>query len=263
MDLGLHGKVAVVASSSKGIGQAIAAGFAREGAKVSMCARGEAQLNETAVAIRRETGAEVYAMAADMTCLEDIQKFVAKSAEQFGRIDIMVTNAGGPPFGEFMKFTEEDWEAAFRLSFLSALRLAREAVPHMLKVGGGRIINITSYGVKEPIQGLVLSNAMRTGVIGLAKSLSRELAKDNILVNSICPGRIDTERHRKLNEARAERTKRPLEEIHKQMTGEVPLGRFGTADEVADLVVFLGSDRARYITGTTIQVDGGLIRTTF
>ncbi|MEE9549293.1 MAG: SDR family oxidoreductase [Candidatus Binatia bacterium] len=263
MDLGLKGKVAVVASSSKGIGQAIAAGFAREGAKVSMCARGEAQLNDTAVAIRRETGAEVYAMAADMTRLEDIQKFVAKSVEQFGRIDIMVTNAGGPPFGEFMKFTEEDWEAAFRLSFLSALRLAREAVPHMLKVGGGRIINITSYGVKEPIQGLILSNAMRTGVIGLAKSLSRELAKDNILVNSICPGRIDTERHRKLNEARAERTKRPLEEIHKQMTGEVPLGRFGTADEVADLVVFLGSDRARYITGTTIQVDGGLIRTTF
>ena len=263
MDLGLKGKVAVVASSSKGIGQAIAAGFAREGAKVSMCARGEAQLNETAVAIRRETGAEVHAMAADMTRLEDIQKFVVKSAEQFGRIDIMVTNAGGPPFGEFMKFTEEDWEAAFRLSFLSALRLAREAVPHMLKVGGGRIINITSYGVKEPIQGLILSNSMRTGVIGLAKSLSRELAKDNILVNSICPGRIDTERHRKLNEARAERTKRPLEEIHKQMTGEVPLGRFGTADEVADLVVFLGSDRARYITGTTIQVDGGLIRTTF
>jgi 3-oxoacyl-[acyl-carrier protein] reductase len=263
VDLGLKGKVAVVASSSKGIGQAIAAGFAREGAKVSMCARGEAQLNDTAVAIRRETGAEVYAMAADMTRLEDIQKFVAKSVEQFGRIDIMVTNAGGPPFGEFMKFTEEDWEAAFRLSFLSALRLAREAVPHMLKVGGGRIINITSYGVKEPIQGLILSNAMRTGVIGLAKSLSRELAKDNILVNSICPGRIDTERHRKLNEARAERTKRPLEEIHKQMTGEVPLGRFGTADEVADLVVFLGSDRARYITGTTIQVDGGLIRTTF
>ncbi len=263
MDLGLRGKVALVASSSKGMGRAIAAGFAREGARVSICARGEAQLNETAEAIRSDTGAEVLAMVADMSRLADIQRFVGRTAEQFGRIDIVIANAGGPPFGEFMNFTEEDWKAAFNLSFLSALRLAREAVPHMRKVGGGRVINITSYGVKEPIQGLVLSNAMRTGVIGLAKTLSRELAKDKILVNSICPGRIDTERHRKLNEARAERTKRPLEEIHKQMTGEVPLGRFGTAEEVADLVIFLGSERASYITGTTIQVDGGLIRTTF
>ncbi len=260
MDLGLKGKVALIAGASQGMGKATALGFVREGAKVSICARGEAALQQAAEMIRKETGGEVLAMTADMTKAEDIQRFVNKSAEHFGRLDVIVNNAGGPPPGEFMKFTDDDWSSAFNLSFMSTMRMTREAVPHMRKVGAGRVINITSYSVKEPIAGLVLSNAIRSGVIGMAKTLSRELAKDNILINSVCPGRIDTERAQKLNKARADRLKRPVEEINREMADEVPLGRYGTADEAADLIVFLGSDRASYISGTTIQIDGGLVR---
>src|SRR5258706_41108 len=192
MDLGLKGKVALVAGASQGMGKATAMGFAQEGAKVAICARGEAALNEAAAQIRKESGGDVLAMVADMSKSEDIKKFFNHSAKHFGRIDDIVNNAGGPPPGEFMKFTDEDWANAFNLSFMSTMRMTREAVPHMRKVGGGRVINITSYSVKEPIAGLVLSNGIRSSVIGMAKTISRELGRDNILINNVCPGRSDS-----------------------------------------------------------------------
>ena len=260
MDLGLKDKVAIVAGASQGMGKAIARGFAAEGAKVSICSRGEEKLNKTAEEIRKATGGDVIATPADMTSYDDIRKLVEATIKGYGRVDVAINNAGGPPFGVFESITEEDWMTAFNLSLMGTVRLTREVVPHMKKVGGGRIVNITSYGVKEPIPGLILSNAFRTAVVGWAKTLSGELAPEGILVNTVLPGRIDTERHHSLNVARAERLNKPLEEIQELSKAQIPMARFGQPEEVADLVVFLSSDRASYITGTTLQIDGGLVR---
>ena len=261
MDLGLTGKVALVGGASQGMGKAIARCFAQEGAKVSICARGGEALERAAEEIREATGGDVLATVADMSRYDDIRNFVDRSVEAFGRVDVVVNNAGGPPFGPFESLSEDDWTAAYNLSLMGTVRLTRETVPHMKKAGAGRIINITSYGIKEPIAGLILSNTFRTGVVGWTKTLSRELAPDNILINTVLPGRIDTERHHSLNVARAKRLNRPLEEVQEQSKAEIALGRFGQSEEVADLVVFLGSDRASYITGTAILIDGGLVKT--
>lgn len=257
MDLGLAGKAALVGGASRGIGRAVAEGLAREGCRVAICARDEGRLQATAEEIRASTGAQVLPVRCDMSQADDIRRFVAATVEAFGRLDIVVNNAGGPPPGPFEAHDEAAWQQALSQNFLSVARTVREALPHLRAAGGGRIINLTSVAVKEPIPGLVLSNAARLGVVGLAKTLSRELGPDNITVNNVCPGLTLTDRMRELYGGRAEEAGRSLEEVLAEEARRIPLGRLGRPEDIAALVVFLASEPARHITGTTIQVDGG------
>ncbi len=260
MDLGLKNKVAIVAAASKGLGRAAALELAREGARVAICSRKEAEIVQAADDLRRETGAEIMPLTADVTRAEDVERVVAKTVETWGTVDILVNNAGGPPAGHFMDFDDESWLKAFELTLLSVVRFCRAVIPHMQKQGGGRIINITSTSVKQPIDELHLSNSVRPGVIGLAKSLSLQLARDGITVNNVCPGKILTQRTYDVAELRAKREGIPVEEIVGSLGAAIPMGRLGQPEELGALVAFLASERAGYITGTTIQVDGGIIK---
>lgn len=257
MELGLDGKVALVGGASRGIGKAVAAGLAQEGCRVAICARDQSRLDATANEIRAATGVDVLAVPCDMSSASDIERFVREAAAHFGRIDIVVNNAGGPPPGSFDTHDDAAWQKALDQNFFSVVRTVREALPYLRAAGGGRIVNITSIAVKEPIPGLILSNAARLGVVGLAKTLSRELGLDNITVNNVCPGLTLTDRMRELYGARAQATGRSLEDVLAEESARIPLRRLGQAEDVAALVIFLASDQARQITGTTIQVDGG------
>ena len=257
MDLGLQGKAALVGGASKGIGKATATVLAREGCRVAICSRNQDTLEQAATEIRDATGAEVVPIVCDMSKHDDIKRLVAQAAAAFGRLDILVNNAGGPPTGTFEQLDERYWEHALQQNLLSAVRATREALPHLRRSGSGRIINITSVAVKQPIDGLMLSNAARLGVIGMAKTLSRELAPQGITVNNVCPGNIATDRLISLIEARAQQQGISLEQAVSREEGQVPMGYLGDPDDVANLIAFLASAQARYITGTAIQVDGG------
>jgi len=263
MDLGISGKTAIVAAASKGLGKATAMGLAKEGVNLVICARGEVTLQATAKDISTTTSVKVLPVVTDVTNPDDVQKLVKHAADEFGRIDILVTNAGGPPSGLFDNFGDKDWHDAMTLNLLSTIRLCREVIPHMRKGGWGRIVNIVSIAAKQPIDGLILSNSIRAAVIGLAKTLSSELAGDNILVNSVCPGWTLTDRMSSILHKRAEAQGTTYENALKDVTANIPLGRCGTPEEIAELIVFLASERASYITGTTIQVDGGLTKSLF
>jgi len=260
MDLGIRGKVALVSAASQGMGRATALALAREGCKVAICARNQGPLDAAAESLRKETGSEILAFRADMSRAADIGAFVNATTISFGGVDLLVTNAGGPPTGQLEALTEDQWSQAYELTFQSAVRLARACVPSMRSRGGGSIVAITSISVKQPIENLILSNTMRAAVIGLVKTLARELAANHIRVNAVAPGWIATDRLMELMRVRSEREKRRFEDIVAEGIAEVPLGRFGEPQEVADFIAFLLSERAAYLTGNIVQVDGGLYR---
>jgi len=261
MDLGLRDKVAIVLAASKGLGRASASALAAEGAHMTIGARGVQELEKTAQEIQHATGSRVLAVPTDVTKSQDLEGIVSATVREFGRIDILVNNAGGPPAGTFESFGDAQWQAAFELNLLSTVRLVRLVLPHMRKTGSGRIITIVSTSVKEPINGLLLSNSIRSGVVGLAKTLSVELAPENITVNNVCPGRLLTDRLRQIYRLNERMQKGENQEpILAEMAQGIPLGRVGKPEELGALVAFLASQQAAYITGTTIQVDGGLVR---
>jgi 3-oxoacyl-[acyl-carrier protein] reductase len=257
MDLGVKNKVALVAGGSMGLGKAVAMTLSREGAKVAIGSLDDAYLPAAAEEIRQATGGEVLAIPADVTDMEQAKQFVRKAMGHFGTVDILVNNAGGPPSTTFLEIDDKLWEYGFRLNLMSTIVMTREAVPVMKEKKWGRIINMTSIAVKQPIDGLILSNTVRSGVIGLAKSLSNELAPFNITVNSVCPGYTLTDRVRNLAKATAEKEKTTPEAIIKRWESSIPMGRLGTPEEFASLVAFLASERSGYITGAAIQIDGG------
>lgn len=256
MDFGLKGKRAVVLAASRGLGYASALGLAREGCKLVICSRDQARIEAAADTIRKETGAEVKALVADVSSGAEAKRLVDAAVQAYGGLEIVVHNAGGPPAGETLAMSDEQWQKAFEQNLLSFTRITAAAVPEMKKAGYGRILTIASSSIKQPIPNLALSNALRAGVWGTAKTLSRELAPLGILVNVIAPGRIDTERIAELDAANAQKSGKSVDDVRKASVASIPLGRLGRPEELANLVVFLASQAGSYITGQAITVDG-------
>jgi 3-oxoacyl-[acyl-carrier protein] reductase len=260
METGLKGKSVIVAASSQGMGRATAEAFAAEGAKVAMCARNQQALEAAADEIRARRKAQVLAAPLDVTDGAAVEAFVQRVAQEFGSVDVCVTNAGGPPSKNFLSATPEDWRKAVDLNFLSVVHFARAVVPLMQKKRWGRLITLTSVSVKQPIADLVLSNAVRASVVGLVKSLANEFGKDGITVNNVAPGYVTTDRLKELAAVRAKALGIQPEDMYKRWAADVPLGRLGRPEEVANTIVWLASELASYITGQTVLVDGGIYK---
>jgi len=260
MNLELEGKVAIVGGASKGLGRACAEVLAEEGAAIVMCSRSQGELEKAARELRDTTGRETLAFAGDLDRPETVRDLVAAAVARFGRLDVLVNNSGGPPLARAQGATEEQWATAVQRSLLFFARMCREAVPHLKRAGGGRIINILASTVYQPIPNLALSGATRMGVVAFAKSLSDEVGRDGILVNNVCPGSILTERMLSNVTSRAKELGIPVEKALEQRAAETAVGRIGDPREMAYLVAFLASSRSSYITGTTMLVDGGLVR---
>ena len=260
MDLGLKGRIAIVAAASQGLGRAVAEELAREACQVAICARTAKDLERTAAEIGKANGREVFHQALDVTDAEAVRGFVATVEKKFGRIDICVTNAGGPPAKQFLDITIEEWRAAVELTLMSSVYFAREVLPRMQRNHWGRLITITSVSVKQPIDELLLSNSIRAAVTGLAKTLANEFGPHGITVNNVCPGYTLTDRLDDLAEKQARMNGVTREEIFKTWSSEIPIGRLARPEEFAALVAFLASERASSINGTSIVVDGGWVK---
>jgi len=256
MDFGLKGKRAIVMAASRGLGYASALGLAREGCHLVICSRDQERIEAAADTIRKETGAKVKSLVADVSSGSEARRLVDVAVAEYGGLEIVVHNAGGPPAGETLAMTDEQWQKAFEQNLLSFTRIVQAAAPEMTKAGYGRVLTIASSSIRQPIPNLALSNALRAGVWGIAKTLSRELASQGILVNVIAPGRIDTERIAELDQANAQKSGKALDEVRKASLASIPLGRLGRPEELANLVVFLASQAGSYITGQAIMVDG-------
>lgn len=260
MDLGLGGKVALVAAASQGLGRAVAEELAAEGASVILCARGEERLRQACDEIREQTGTYVLGVAGDLSIAADIERIVNEGLESFSHIDILVTNTGGPPTGKFETLTRENWDEATRGLLISVLDLTRLVLPRMKERRWGRILNITSIAAKQPVENLMLSNSIRAAVTGFAKTLANEVAEFGITVNNIMPGYTATERVEELAQTLADKEGIDDADIRSRWESEIPMKRLGTPKEFAALAAFLVSERASYITGSSIAVDGGWIR---
>jgi 3-oxoacyl-[acyl-carrier protein] reductase len=260
MNLGLTNKVAMVAGASRGLGFAVAKVLAAEGAQVSISSRDANAIAAAKQKIEEATGARVLAMATDVSSSDAIAEWNQQTVELFGGVDLLFTNSGGPPPGSALAFDDAAWQKAFELLVMSAVRMIRLAVPSMAARGGGSIVLPTSSSVKEPIANLALSNILRASVSALSKTLANELIAQRIRVNHLIPGRIDTDRVRELDEANSKRLGVSVEEQKKKMQGAIPMGRYGDPEEFANAAVFLFSDASAYITGATLQVDGGQMR---
>jgi 3-oxoacyl-[acyl-carrier protein] reductase len=258
MDLKLNNKVAIVLAASKGLGKAIATTLSAEGAKVIIGSRDQAELDKTAGEIQELTGNEVMAIAVDVSKGEEIEEFIKKAGAAFGRIDILLNNAGGPPFDKFENFDDAQWQKAFELNLLSMARTSKQVLPYMKTAGSGRIINIISGSVKSVLTNSVLSTSMRMGVVGMAKMMADEFGPYNITVNNVAPGLILTDRIKHTLPTDVD-----PEKAMQEKAKSIPLGRIGQPEELAALVAFLASEQASYISGTTIQVDGGASRAIF
>ncbi len=260
MDINIKDKVFLVAASSKGLGYGIARELALNGAMVSIGSRDAENVEKAAQSLRQETNTPIYASTMDVTDAASISRWVGETAKAFERIDGLVVNAGGPPPGTFDDFGDTEWQTGFNLTLMSAVRMIREVLPYMRTAGGGSILTITSLSVKEPITNLLLSNVFRAGVVSLVKSLATQLAEEKIRVNNLIPGRIDTDRVKALDKNTAEKQGSKVETIRQQNQSSVPLQRYGTIEEFGKAGAFLLSDAASYITGTSLVVDGGLLK---